>query len=257
MPKLPDAMARLREAGVAEPGWHLRKLKAAAEEGGDLGAMVQRVCAGEPVHRVIGAREVGGHTFAIGPDTLEPRDDTMALTEIAFHHAPVDARFADLGTGTGLVGLSLAWDLPGGRGVLTDVSEGALAVARANAERLRLADQVAFAHGSWFEPLEGTFDAIVSNPPYIRTDVIPTLDPSVRDHDPHLALDGGADGLDAYRAILSGAATYLREGGFVALEIGFDQRDAVSDLAHGLGWHLFDHRRDMGGHVRALAFRPA
>ena len=247
-----EALAQLRAAGVAEPGWHLRRLR----EAEDFDAALHAVCEGVPLFRAIGRREVNGLAFAISPDTLEPRDDTVALASLAFRHARSDARFADLGTGTGLVGLHLAWDLPAGRGVLTDVSEGALAVAKANAERLNVADQVEFACGSWLEPLEGTFDVIVSNPPYIATDVIPTLDPSVRDHDPHLALDGGADGLDAYRAILRDAGAYLRKGGFLALEIGYDQREAVVRLADALGWRLFDKRRDMGGHVRALAFRP-
>ena len=245
-----EALARLRRAGVTEAGWHLRRLREV--EGFD--AALTRVCAGMPLFRAIGRREVGGLVFDVSPDTLEPRDDTMALVELAFRHAPTDARFADLGTGTGLVGLSLAWDLPGGRGILTDASEGALEVARSNAERLRLADQITVVLGSWLEPLDGTFDFIVSNPPYIRTDVIPTLDASVRDHDPHLALDGGADGLEAYRAILRDAAGYLREGGFVALEIGYDQREAVRALAERHGWRLFDERRDLNGHVRALAF---
>ena len=248
-----EALARLRAAGVAEPGWHLRRLKAA---GGDLDAVVERVCAGVPVFRAIGQREVAGLSFAISVDTLEPRDDTVALASLASHHARPDARFADLGTGTGLVGLHLARDLPGARGVLTDVSEGALATARANAQQLNIADRVDFVRGSWLEPLAGTFDAIVANPPYIATAVIPTLEPAVRDHDPHLALDGGADGLDAYRAILSGAAAYLREGGFVALEIGYDQREAVMRLAANHGWEPFAEQRDLGGHVRALAFRP-
>ena len=222
--------------------------------------MVERVCAGEPVHRAIGAREVNGLTFTIGPETLEPRDDTVALCELALAHASADARFADIGTGTGLVGLSLIHGLPGCRAALTDICEGALAVARDNARRLGLNDRVTFARGSWLEPLagmsDGPFDFIVSNPPYIRTDVIPTLDAAVRDHDPHLALDGGADGLDAYRAILSGAAGHLRGGGFLALEIGFDQREAVVTLGERLGWRLLDERRDLVGHVRALAFRP-
>lgn len=248
-----EALGRLRAANVPEPGWHLRRLQAA---GGDLAVMVERVCEGEPVHRVIGRREFHGLDLALGPETLEPRDDTEALVALAAEHAPVDARLLDLGTGTGAVALALLVDLPRATALMTDANADALRVARANAEANGFSDRVRFALGSWLEPVEGRFDAIVSNPPYIASATVDALDPAVRLHDPRLALDGGQDGLDAYRAILAGAAAHLVPGGFLALEIGYDQLDAVTRLAGRGGWRLEEARRDLGGRDRAVLLRP-
>ena len=245
-----EALATMRAANVPEPGWHLRRLEAA---GTDLADAIPRICAGEPIHRVIGRREFHGLDFALAPGTLEPRDDTEALVELVLAHAPPSPRFVDLGTGPGTVGLALLSELSG-EAVLTDVSAQALAAARSNADAFGL--RATFAAGSWCDPLDGTFDFIVSNPPYIRSDVIPTLDPSVRDHDPYLALDGGADGLDAYRAILGGAAAHLRPGGFLALEIGYDQRTEIERLGSELGWRVEEVRHDLGGRDRAVLLRP-
>ena len=246
-----EALFRLREAGVPRAGWHLRRLQ---EAGGDLAVSVRRVVAGEPVHRVVGRREFHGLDLALAPATLEPRDDTEALVSLALERP--FRRFADLGTGPGTVGLALASERPDARGVLTDLSAEALAVAWSNAERLGLAGRLDFHEGSWCAPLGGRFDLIASNPPYIATDVLATLDRAVRDHDPVLALDGGRDGLDAYRAILASAADHLTPDGVLALEIGYDQAAALSGLANEFGWRVDALRRDLGGRDRAVRLVP-
>ena len=221
-----------------------------------LRTLAARVSGGEPLHRILGEREFHGLALALGPDTLEPRDDTEALVELALEWArergPCDVRIADLGTGTGAVGLALLSEWTQAHATLTDISEGALAVARANAERHDLAERTTFSHGEWCEPLEGAFDLVVSNPPYIATDVIGTLDRSVREHDPHCALDGGTDGLDAYRTILVEAPAVLTPDGALMLEIGFDQCETVPHLAAEAGWRMIASRNDSGGIMRAI-----
>lgn len=250
------ALARLREGGVVRPGWHLRRLLEASgpEQGRSLGALVERVCRGEPVHRVVGRREFHGLDLLLDASTLEPRDDTETLVSLVLDHAGPAPRFADLGTGPGTVGLALLSERPGARAVLTDSSAEALAVARRNAAALGFYAE--FRKGSWCDALDDLFDFIVSNPPYIASGTIPTLDAAVREHDPHLALDGGADGLDAFRLILGGAAAHLEPGGFLALEIGFDQREAVERLGEEAGWRLEEARTDTGSRDRALLLRP-
>ena len=258
-----------RHIGAREARWlieHVTGLDRAGQiahandplEAGDiqrLRALSARASGGEPLHRILGEREFHGLALALSPDTLEPRDDTEALVELALEWArgrSRDIRFADLGTGTGAVGLALLSEWSQARATLTDISAGALAVARANAERHGLADRTTFARGEWCEPLDGTFDLVVSNPPYIATDVIETLDASVRDHDPHCALDGGADGLHAYRVILAGAPTVLAPNGALMLEIGFDQSETVPHLAAEAGWRMVASRSDSAGIMRAI-----
>ena len=222
-------------------------------------AAIAKVERGMPVHRALGARDFHGLTLALSPETLEPRDDTETLVEAALARlAPADHpwRIADLGTGTGAVGLALLAERPRARLVATDISAGALATAQRNAAANGFTARVETVAGSWCAPLDGRFDAIVSNPPYIASAVVDGLDPSVRDHDPRAALDGGTDGLDAYRAILADAGKHLTENGFLALEIGYDQHEAVTLLADGLGWSVLSRHTDLAGRDRALVLRP-
>ena len=226
-----------------------------------IARIIEAVGKGVPVHRAIGTRSFHGLELAIGAETLEPRDDTGTLVEAALARLmPVERpwRIADLGTGTGAVGLALLAERPAATLVATDIAPGALAVARDNAQRHALGGRTVLRRGSWLEPL-GTdrFDAIVSNPPYIASAIVDTLHPSVRDHDPRAALDGGADGLDAYRAILRGAARHLLPCGFLALETGFDQRDALASLAAREGWCVLEQRRDLGGRDRVTVLERA
>jgi release factor glutamine methyltransferase len=144
----------------------------------------------------------------------------------------------------------------GESGVGSDIAAGAVEPARANAARNGLDDRFTGVESDWFTAIEGSFDIIVSNPPYIRTDVVASLAPEVRDHDPDVALDGGADGLDAYRIIAAQARRHLNADGIVGVEIGYDQMQAVSALFEEKGFLAFEQVRDLGGNDRAILFRP-
>jgi release factor glutamine methyltransferase len=218
-----------------------------------------RRLAGEPVMRILGEREFYGRPFRLGAATLVPRPETEALVDIgieALSNLPAP-RLLDLGTGTGCIAISLLAELPRATGVAVDLSPDAIAVAEHNAERHGVADRIAFRRGSWFEPLAAAerFDLIVSNPPYIETAEIGRLDIEVREHDPLLALDGGPDGLAAYRAIARQAARFLVPGGALLLEIGWQQAEPVSDLLAAQGLGDIAVRRDLAGHDRVVMAR--
>ena len=214
----------------------------------------------EPVYRILGAREFYGLDFLLSPETLEPRPDTEILVEqcLPFLKRRIAetgrARFVDLGTGTGAIAITLLSQCPEAEGVATDISEGALETARGNALINGVADRLALKQGSWFEAIDGRFDMIVSNPPYIVSNEIAALQPEVRDFDPLAALDGGESGLDAYRAIAAGAGDHLTEGGIVALEIGAEQKTAVTRVFVEAGFKLSVAAKDLGGNDRALIF---
>ncbi|MEE7502928.1 peptide chain release factor N(5)-glutamine methyltransferase [Methylobacterium mesophilicum] len=216
--------------------------------------------ASEPVARILGAWEFWGLPFRLGPDTLVPRPDTEILVEVALAARPDRAaplRCLDLGTGTGCILTALLSERPRATGVGLDRSEGALRVARDNAAANGVGDRARFVAGDWCDALRGRFDLVVSNPPYIARAVIATLEREVRGHDPAAALDGGTDGLDAYRRILDGAGTRLAQGGLLVLEIGYDQAEAVADLARAAGYRERGLTRDLAGHDRVLCFdRP-
>lgn len=224
--------------------------------------LARRRIGGEPVARLLGHKEFWGLEFQLSPATLVPRPDTETVVEAALDILRADGditrdlRIADLGTGSGAILLALLHELPNATGIGTDISLAALETARANATRLGLADRATFAASNFAAAIATPCDLIVSNPPYIRTGDIETLSTEVREHDPHRALDGGDDGLDAYRVILGQAANVLAPGGTLILEIGQHQSDDVTRLAHAAG--LVPHgspRADLGGVPRALAFR--
>ncbi|MGI9355622.1 MAG: peptide chain release factor N(5)-glutamine methyltransferase [Rhizobiaceae bacterium] len=209
----------------------------------------------EPVHRLIGWREFHGLKLAVSPATLEPRDDTetlvdLALTQIEDKKRPW--RFADLGTGTGAVALALLSELPNATALATDIDAEALDTAQRNAEANGLSARFETVCGNWLDVLAEPFDFIVSNPPYVPSATIETLHPNVRDHDPRKALDGGVDGLDAYRSITASAALFLEPGGFLALEIGHNKAGAVSALALAESFAATTVKRDLAGNNRAL-----
>jgi len=161
----------------------------------------------------------------------------------------------DLGTGTGAIVLALLSHLPHARGTGVDLSAAALATTQENAAINGLANRFEVRQSDWFENIFGAFDVIVSNPPYIAGKVISSLDREVRDFDPHLALDGGDDGLDAYRAIASGAKPFLKKNALVAVETGFDQRRSVEEIFQNHGFVLTKAWKDYGGNDRAQVFR--
>jgi release factor glutamine methyltransferase len=218
--------------------------------------LMLRRLGGEPVSRILGEREFYGRSFKTSPDVLDPRPDTETLIDLCLEHLPAEQhmRILDLGTGSGILAITLLAERPHTRAVAVDVSPAALAIARNNAAHWNLTERVTFVHSSWFEQVEGQFDLIVSNPPYIPSTVIPGLEREVRDHDPHLALDGGDDGLDAYRAIAAGALPHLAPHGVVALEIGASQASEVKSLFQAQGFTLVGQKPDLGGHIRALLF---
>jgi release factor glutamine methyltransferase len=218
----------------------------------------QRRLAREPVARILGEREFWGLPFALSPETLVPRPDTETVVEAALallanRDAPL--RLLDLGTGSGCLLVALLHECPAAFGVGVDRSLGALQTARANAVRNGVGPRAAFVRGSWTQSLGGPFDLIVSNPPYIPSEGIATLEPEVREHDPLLALDGGPGGLDAYRAILVDARRLLVPGGHLVLEIGYAQADAVRQLAHAHTLEIVAMASDLSGNPRCVALK--
>ena len=212
----------------------------------------------EPVHRILGRREFHGLDFLISRETLEPRPDTEVLVEsiLEYDRQPGDrdTRILDLGTGTGAIILALLNALPRASGVGSDISADALNTAAENAKRFGLDQRFRAVQSHWFDKIDGRFDIIVSNPPYIRSDIIPALEPEVRDFDPPAALDGGPDGLSAYREIANRADGFLEPDGFIGVEIGFDQKEAVTELFEAAGFKLVQAQRDYGDNDRVLIF---
>lgn len=221
-----------------------------------IDAYLERRLAGEPVARILGAKEFWGLSFALSPDTLVPRPDTETLVEVVLAYferrgGPERAlRVVDIGTGSGAILVALFSALPNILGLGVDLSEGAARMARDNAERLGFGERGLFVCGSFGEMCGGA-DVIVSNPPYIQSDIIDTLSPEVRDYDPRLALDGGADGLDAYRVLIADLERLMAPEGAAFFEIGYDQAEAVSELATHAGFGVTLHR-DLAGHDRVV-----
>ena len=211
----------------------------------------------EPVSRILGEREFYGRVFRVTPATLDPRPDTETIIEAALAVMPKGPRLLDLGTGTGAIAITLLAERPDATGMATDLSPDALAVAAENAACLGVADRLALLEGSWFAPVSGIFDIILSNPPYIPVGEIAGLAPDVRNFDPTLALSGGADGLGPYRVIASGAASHLGGGGHVLVEIGAGQADDVEAIFAAQGFQTAGQHRDLGGHTRCLGFNRA
>lgn len=223
-------------------------------------AAVARRIAGEPVHRILGFREFYGLRLNLSSETLEPRPDTETLVDAVLPHLRQIAatgsacRILDLGTGTGAIALALLAEVPEATALGVDISADALATASRNARENGLSQRFEAVQSDWFEKISGTFHVIVANPPYISTEELVTLQGEVRNFDPARALDGGADGLDAYRTIAAQAKTHLEAAGRVAVEIGYTQKQDVTGLFEASGFHLVEARRDLGGHDRVLVF---
>ena len=235
---------------IAEPDRRL-----SAEELAQFEAFVTRRLANEPVSRILGGRDFYGRSFWLTPDVLDPRPDTETLIDAALARIKPRSRLLDLGTGSGIIAVTLLAECPDTTGLATDLSSAALAVARSNAERHGVLSRLELRQGSWFEPVSGSFDLIFSNPPYIPAGEIPGLAPDVRDFDPPAALSGGPDGLEAYRSIARHAAAHLNPHGHVLVEIGAGQADAVSALFAAAGFVNAERFQDLGGHDRCLSLR--
>ncbi|MGR3373311.1 peptide chain release factor N(5)-glutamine methyltransferase [Pseudooceanicola nanhaiensis] len=207
----------------------------------------------QPVSQITGTRAFWKHRFEVTPDTLDPRPETETLVALALE-APF-TRLLDLGTGTGAIALSLLAERPAATGVATDLSEAALAVAARNAAALGLADRVRLVRSDWFGAVEGAFDLIVSNPPYITAAEMADLAPEVRDWEPHLALTPGGDGLSAYRAIAAAAPAHMAPGGRLLVEIGHRQGAAVVDIFREAGLDAAAVHADIDGRDRVVSAR--
>ena len=232
-----------------------------AAESARLAQHAQRRLAGEPVARILGTREFWGLPFRLSEATLVPRPDTETVVERALEifrerrqsHPP---RIADIGTGSGAILLALLHEIPDAYGVGTDLSLSALETARDNAVALGLAGHAGFVACSYLAALQGPFDLIVSNPPYIPSAEIPTLSIEVREHDPHLALDGGNDGYDAYRALIPQAAERLVSGGALIVEAGQGQARTIETLMTAGGLTVDrPPKADLAGIPRAVSAR--
>jgi release factor glutamine methyltransferase len=228
------------------------------EQGARLSDLAARRLAREPLARLIGEQEFFGLAFQLNPDTLVPRPDTETLVEAVLARVPADRAptILDIGTGTGAILVALLIHRPTAIGIGTDLAEGAVALARANAARHGITDRARFQVADLAPEDLAPVDILVSNPPYIRTADMPGLDPEVRLHDPRLALDGGPDGLAVYRRIAAEAPRLVVPGGLIALEIGYDQADVVAGLLSGAGLLVEpDPIRDLGGRDRVIVAR--
>jgi release factor glutamine methyltransferase len=223
-----------------------------------LGADVARRLRHEPVARIVGRKEFWSLPLRITPAVLVPRPETETVVEaaLAVVARSAAARIADIGVGSGAILLALLSELPNAMATGTDRDAGALRVARRNAEHLGLAGRAAFVACDFGAALAGSCDLVVSNPPYIATREIAMLAPEVRDFDPRGALDGGSDGLTAYRAIAADAPRLLAPGGWLMVEVGIGQAEAVTALFAGIGLETSDPpRRDLAGVPRVVKAR--
>jgi release factor glutamine methyltransferase len=248
-------------------------LAGAAERALDAGerdriaALAARRLGREPIARIVGTKEFWGLPLRLSPAVLVPRPETETVVTTALAAIDRDGararplRIADIGTGSGALMLALLTELPNAFAVGTDRSVAALAVARDNAQRLRLAARAAFVACDFATALSGSFDLVVANPPYVASGEIAQLAPEVREHDPRLALDGGPDGLQAYRAIAADLPRLLGTRGHMAIEVGAGQAPAVAALfaqrRPAVVTSVPDFVADLGGTPRALHIGPA
>ena len=224
-----------------------------------LDAFVERRLRREPVSRILGRKGFWKIMLNVTPDVLSPRPDTEAILDIVLLAYPPNRAFEmiDLGTGSGAILLATLAERFGARGVGTDISFEALAVAKENATNLELDNRATFLRTEWAAGFgDDSFDVVVSNPPYIPSGDIPGLDPEVRDHDPHLALDGGPDGLQAYRELAPEIRRILKPGGLFAVEIGWDQGPQVKALFEAAGFESVIVVKDLSDRDRVVTNGP-
>lgn len=256
------------------PRWRLvteRRRRLTPDEFGRYLTLLERRERREPLAYLVGTREFWSLALLVSPHVLVPRPETETLVEAALDllrgdglsphpHSPRSRVVVDLGTGSGAVAIALARELPGATVVATDVSRRVLRIAQSNAEAQGVADRITFLRGNLWRALDGRdlggeADVVVSNPPYVPSDIIPTLMPEVQ-WEPRRALDGGPDGLQFHRAIISGAPRRLRPGGFLLLEVGADQAGAVCGLFERAGnFEATRVYRDLAGRQRVVAAR--
>ena len=266
---LAKGVRQLNDAGVPDAARDARRLLAHAVgvEAGRLtlilpepvtqeaearfAALLQRRAGREPVSHLLGYREFYGRRFKVTRNVLDPRPETEILIEVALQDA--FASVIDLGTGSGCILLTLLAEMPEARGVGTDLSEDACRVAEDNMHALDLGERAAILRTSWADGIEGQVDLVVSNPPYIGLDEMDGLSPEVHDHEPHMALTDGGDGLSAYREISQQAAGLLRVGGRLIVEIGPTQATAVAQMFADNGFEKVRVIQDLDGRDRVVS----
>lgn len=264
------AAAALREAGIDNPSFEARLLVAhalglkrgaiatAEPDPATLAPLLSRRLAREPMALILGRQGFWTLDLAVSPATLIPRADSETLIEAALAAFPDRSavhRILDLGTGTGCLLLAALTEFPASFGVGVDLVPAAAALARQNAAACGLADRAALLCGAWDAPLGGRFDLVLCNPPYIRRADIAGLMPEVAEYEPATALDGGADGLDAYRTVIGALRRRLSPGGVAVLELGVGQAEPVAALAAAAGFAPPTLRADLGGIARAMVLR--
>jgi len=220
-------------------------------------SMIEQRRSFKPVSRILGKRQFWNRWFEISPDVLDPRGDSEVLVNLALQQKA--DRILDLGTGSGILALTLLSEWPNASAVGADICEKALLIAQRNAAQLEVSDRFQAQKSDWFEAIGGQFDLIVSNPPYIGEDEIPHLDPDVRLYDPMIALSPGRDALQAYQNIARDAIGYLKPGGRLLVEIGFRQGEAVGELFASNGLKEIKIIQDLNGRdrvVRAIKAKP-
>lgn len=219
---------------------------------------IERRSMGEPLQYITGTQDFFGRSFKVSPAVLIPRPETELLVESALEFMDQDSFICDVGTGSGCIAITLLCERPGASGVAIDVSEAALEVAKENGAAMKVDDRIKFFVSDLFNLIpEGLapFDLIVSNPPYVAGDVVAGLQKEVKDHEPHVALTPGPDGLSIIRRLIDEAPRYLRKDGLLLLEIGFDQGEAVRDLAAQSSFQLLDLRPDLQGIPRIVVLK--
>ena len=273
--ELRQATNRLRDAGIEGSATDARLLIAAAaglsreemfydpnlklspDQKTRAETMIHRRADREPVSRILGRREFYGLSFEVTPVTLDPRPDSEVIVEAAIDYALCmggKLTVLDIGTGTGCLLLSTLEALPEAIGTGTDIDPEAVAAACRNAHSLGCASRVKFQTSDWLSGVQGRFDIVLSNPPYIPSGDIANLAPEVSQYDPWSALDGGSDGLDAYRVLADRIPETLAPSGVALMEIGAGQADDVTGLFSTAGWHILENRADLAGHDRCLVF---
>ena len=220
--------------------------------------LAAEMLAGKPLAYILGKWSFYGLDLTVTPDVLIPRDDTMAVVDLALEQSrwlPSNPRILDLCTGSGCIGLALASRMKDARVTLADLSPKALKIAKKNTTDLKLTGRVSCIQADALQPASrflGQFDLLISNPPYITGDEMEKLECSVRDYEPHMALYGGEDGLDFYRSIAVNYAAALKPGGFLCLEFGMGQEDAVCWILEANDYEVLELRKDTGGIIRAV-----
>ena len=272
-----SARRRLEAAGVDSPVLDARLLLEAGagvsrldivtdprrpvspEQAMAVDALVERREAREPIGHILGKKAFWTLDLKVGPDVLSPRPETELLVEVAMETLAKDqpARVLDLGVGSGAILLAVLSERPQARGVGVDASEAALAIAQYNADLHGLTDRLTLQQGDWAEGIDGPFDLVLSNPPYIPSDDIAALEPEVAKHEPRLALDGGRDGLEPYRRIVAALPRLLSPGGAFAFEVGIGQAVAVQAMAEAAGFVTATPRLDLSGIARVVSGQRA